>query len=966
MKIVVGLVEHMGDIVACEPVARFLRLKHPTAHISWVVAARFRELIDANPNIDETVAVECLTDWIKFVQHRTYDLVVDLHVNYRVCSHCQVPLIKQHGHPFVSAYEWLDFGPLLTAFSIGAGLPPLSAQPKVYIQDQQRAAVDAFGLPNGICVVHRTSNSVVKDWTDEKWRALAAFVQTDLGLTIVDVGAGKSKSPFGPEAIDLINKCSVLETAEVMRRARLFIGVDSGPSHFANALQVPGVVLLGRHVQFKKYNPFTGFYASDAPQVKIVRNLVGEVSDISVEDVWSAVRYVVEAVKHKSAANNAPAISAASAENRLLVEQSGLFDSAWYVLHAPGLEGAGVDPLDHYLSAAGAQSGTPLPGFDGGWYLKRYGDVRKAGVPPLVHYLRYGAAERREIRAFHVSGNGAAWRVTPDSNNASARADGDVLESEDYSALTLSGLFDSPPLSAAIDESVAAAEEFPRTFAFYLPQFHPIAENNWAHGMGFTEWRNVVKGKPLFKGHYQPKIPGELGYYDLRSVDVLREQVDLARKHGIDGFCFYYYYFGGQKILYKPIENYIKSDIDAPFLFIWANENWSRRWDGGDKEVIVEQHHSDFDDREFIRGLFETFADKRYVKVLGKPVLMIYKAHLFPDILATTELWRAEAEAHGLPGLYLVMVDDWGTLEHPRYFGFDASYEIPSNVTPTSVDVPLADRPKVVPDFTGRIVDYQRFAQFHAGRPFPAHKRFRTVMLPWDNAARYGSRAMVHVNVEGDGYKTWLSQALLDTYKRYPPEERLVFLHSWNEWCEGTYLEPDGKLGRRYLEQTRAAIDGVRAAITMQSAGGADVDVWALVNSVQEQKDLGAFRALSAARVEARYAHAETRRLRSEVEAERRRSEVELGRQLGQAELQRRQSEAEMERLRVALLNETSKFSQRGRKLTIKALKSQITLSRVKRVLFLPFGSKRRRETAVLKELRSIVSTLKKDMNLGV
>ena len=180
MKIVVGLIEHIGDIIACEPVARFLRLKHPGAHISWVVATTFRELIDVNPNIDETVPVDCLTDWIKMVQHGVYDLVVDLHVNYRICSHCQIPLIKQHGNPFVSAYEWLDYGPLLTAFSIGAGLPPLAAHPNVYIQEKHKLAVDALGLPEHICVIHRASNTAIKDWTDEKWRRLASFIQNEL------------------------------------------------------------------------------------------------------------------------------------------------------------------------------------------------------------------------------------------------------------------------------------------------------------------------------------------------------------------------------------------------------------------------------------------------------------------------------------------------------------------------------------------------------------------------------------------------------------------------------------------------------------------------------------------------------------------------------------------------------------------------------------------------------------------
>lgn len=206
--------------------------------------------------------------------------------------------------------------------------------------------------------------------------------------------------------------------------------------------------------------------------------------------------------------------------------------------------------------------------------------------------------------------------------------------------------------------------------------------------MGFTEWHNVTKAKPLFAGHYQPKIPGELGYYDLRSPLVLQKQIELARSHGIDGFCFYYYYFAGKKILYDPIEEFLKSDSDMPFLFMWANENWSKRWDGGDKEVIIAQEHSDFDDMVFIDGLFDIFRDPRYVKIDGKPVLMIYKTHLFPNILNTTERWREAALKNGFPGLYLIKADGWiEGEEHPRFYGFDASYEIPSNVTPENVEI---------------------------------------------------------------------------------------------------------------------------------------------------------------------------------------------------------------------------------------------------------------------------------------
>ncbi len=237
-------------------------------------------------------------------------------------------------------------------------------------------------------------------------------------------------------------------------------------------------------------------------------------------------------------------------------------------------------------------------------------------------------------------------------------------------------------------------------------------------------------------------------------------------------------------------------------------------------------------------------------------------------------------------------------------------------------------------------------------------------MLPWDNAARYGSRAIVHTNVEGDGYKTWLSQALIDTYKRYPPEERIVFLHSWNEWCEGTYLEPDGKYGRHFLEQTREAIGDVRSAIKAQVASRSDVDVWMLLSRIQREKDVGAFRALSAARMEARYTHIELHRVRREAELERVRREAELERERREAELERVRREAELERERRQPPGELRKFSPADDKLTIEALKSLIAITKVKRFFLLPFKNKARHQTAVLRELRSIVSSMKDRQSL--
>ncbi|MEK6290711.1 MAG: glycosyltransferase family 9 protein, partial [Paraburkholderia tropica] len=294
MRIVIGLVEHIGDIVACEPVARYLKMKYPDSSVAWVVNKAYRELVDSNPYVDETVAVDCLTDWIKISRHGGYDKVVDLHVNYRVCSHCRVPLIKEQGNPFINAYEWLDYGALLEAFTLGAGLPKLSAAPRLYIGDESRREVDALGLPAQYCVIHRESNNVDKDWTGENWQILARWIATELKLPIVEIGVNKdgASSPLAGLATDLRSRTSILATAEVIRRARFFIGVDSGPSHLANAVGTPGVVLLGRMGAFRQYTPYTGLYGSNAPEVKLARNLLGPARELPVQDVIDATRYV--------------------------------------------------------------------------------------------------------------------------------------------------------------------------------------------------------------------------------------------------------------------------------------------------------------------------------------------------------------------------------------------------------------------------------------------------------------------------------------------------------------------------------------------------------------------------------------------------------------------------------------------------------------------------------------------------
>jgi ADP-heptose:LPS heptosyltransferase len=845
-RIVIGLIEHMGDIVACEPVARYLKLNHPKDHISWVVRREFRELVDTNPYIDETITVDCLTDWMKLVAHGEYDQVVDLHVNYRICQHCQIPLVKRTGNPFVTVNEWFNHGALLEAFSLGAGLPRLSAQPQLYLGPEHVHAVDALELPTDFCVVHRTSNDPRKDWTEEGWQALLSIVQEQLGLSVVEVGAGKMEELLPPieGTINLVNRLPILQTAEVIRRARLFIGIDSGPGHLANALKVPGVVLLGHYHYFRKYCPYTGFYASSSPLVKLVRNPVGPVSEISVNEVVEAVQYVSAATNYVPHSRLEPCVNVTriwpwempKEPRSETILTSGLFDLGWYVVHHPEVAGASLHPIDHYLREGAAKGFSPNPYLDFKQYQDSDEQMSRLGINPLLHYIDQGWRERRHLP---IQGG------TPDEAARGKNFEG-ILTS---TTATISALTDSLPAGQNPDFDYRTGQ-LPQVFAFYLPQFHPIAENNWAHGMGFSEWHNVVKAKPLFRGHYQPRIPGELGFYDLRSEEVLHQQVRLAQEHGVSGFCFYYYSFQGRKLLYKPIENFVKSSIDAPFLCVWANENWTKRWDGGDQEVIIAQHHSDVDDLLVLRELVPLFHDRRYVKIQEKPVFMVYKPHLFPNIRRTVDLWRKEIEAHGFPGIYLVMVDDWSLdPHHPRDIDFDASYEIPSNIVPQDVLWSDTSELELCEGFSGKIVDYAKFARYHMGRPYPGYTRFRTVMLPWDNTPRYGRQAMVHVNGHGDSYKLWLLQALLDTYQYFEPEQRLVFLHSWNEWCEGTYLEPDGKYGRFFLEQTREAIDIAREAI---SASGLMpiTEVAAQLLKLQKEKACGAFLVVHSTRMQ--------------------------------------------------------------------------------------------------------------------
>ncbi|MGE4482618.1 glycoside hydrolase family 99-like domain-containing protein [Acidocella sp.] len=529
------------------------------------------------------------------------------------------------------------------------------------------------------------------------------------------------------------------------------------------------------------------------------------------------------------------------------------FDPLWYLGRYPDVAADGCNPLLHYITAGEAEgrdpgpyfqvgwyratyglatdaaclrhylnrrhSGqvNPVPMFDAAWYLDQNSDVAEGGADPFEHFLTFGATEERAPSPdFDIKFYLGRYRKYLHGQNP-------LLH---YLANIDSGLFQPMRpeqeglIPAAVRRSTRPAsffEEFhpapaharrkAMLLAYYLPQFHHVAENDAWWGKGFTDWTNLGRAMPRFVGHVQPRVPRDLGYYSLDDPATLRRQVDMAKAAGLGGFVFYYYWFNRHRLLEKPLEQFLADrSLDTSFCVMWANENWTRRWDGLEREVLIAQEYLEEDDEALVASFARLFADPRYIRIEGRPLLMIYRASLIPNAMRRQRKWRELFERdHGERPL-IVMAQSMGEDHDPTPYGLDGAVEFPphklSQVTPRlNETLDLLD-----PDFTATVHDYAALAETSLNLPAPAYPLIKTIVPGWDNDPRREGKGLVLHGATPAKYQSWLEGLIRYSADHPFHGQKIICVNAWNEWAEGAFLEPDIHAGAAFLNATARAI----------------------------------------------------------------------------------------------------------------------------------------------------------------
>jgi glycosyltransferase involved in cell wall biosynthesis len=492
------------------------------------------------------------------------------------------------------------------------------------------------------------------------------------------------------------------------------------------------------------------------------------------------------------------------------------FDAKWYRSHyeVP----PGETALAHYLRLRFCRPLSPQPDFDAEYYAAAHPDVWAAKVDMFDHFFKYGYTELRNPSAefdvkFYIQRylNGD-FSVNPLVHYRAHKGEPGVYGRPSADEVTVSRevrRFCRPgPLFEELQASSGTLKPQAMLLAYYLPQYHSFAENDAWWGKGFTEWTNLARGSPRFVGHYQPRIPRDLGFYSLNDPETMRRQIKLALASGVSGFVFYYYWFNGKRLMDGPVNRFLADKtLDIKFALMWANENWTRKWDGADADVLISQGHRPGDDLAMVTAFAWHFADPRYIRLQGRPLLMIYRPGIIPDTMHAVARWRELFRTEFNEDPIFVMAQAFGAID-PRAFGFDGAIEFPPHKLTQTMVPANAEFTYLDQDFTGAIHRYDDVAAVSVNEAAPEFPLIKTIVPSWDNDARRQGTGMAITGSTPQKYEAWLSRLVQMAQANPFFGTPVVCVNAWNEWCEGAYLEPDLHFGGAYLNATARAMAG--------------------------------------------------------------------------------------------------------------------------------------------------------------
>ena len=495
-----------------------------------------------------------------------------------------------------------------------------------------------------------------------------------------------------------------------------------------------------------------------------------------------------------------------------LIEKSGLFDKVYYLRHNPDVAESGIDPLKHYILFGGKEGRNPCQSFDAHEFMLSHPEWKKISNNALLAFLKLKTQDAKVLKLQEERIRKTYGATIEESRDI---PDSDSIFAHQYKMMLHNAL--AKKSKDYVEEQLHDYEEFAiKTIAFYLPQFHPIPENNEWWGKGFTEWTNVSKAAPQFKGHYQPRLPGELGFYDLRVPEVMQRQAELAKNYGIHAFCFHYYWFSGRRLLEKPL-NLFMENVDFPFCICWANENWTKRWDGKEQDLLMAQEHTLENDKNFIKDLLPVLKHPQYLTINERPLVIVYHISLLENPAATAAYWRSYCLENGISNPYLVAAKTFG-LDDITGTGFDATVEFPPhNIFLNNYN---KEASFLNEDFNGQIFSYTDLLTKASLPRISSHTNFKTVVPGWDNTARRPDTGFVFKNATPASFGRWLEEACIHTLHQAKSEtERIVFINAWNEWAEGAYLEPDRRFGYAFLQEHRDILSSLNKKVFQNNSG---------------------------------------------------------------------------------------------------------------------------------------------------